>query len=142
MIKKIKQQNGFTTTDATIAIIIVTFALILISTIVYNTYIQTLSTHKNSMATFYAVEVLEKVQKLDYNDVYLEEGVLDSNVSNEILGIPIDSNYNVKLYIEKYNSSEHNIGKEDIIKILKVEVKYTDDKLVKNIEISTLKLNM
>lgn len=139
MIKKIKSENGFTTIDATIAIIIVSLALVLISSIVYNTYLQVLSTHKSAMSTFYLVQVLEKANKLDYNDINLNEGILTSEGENQILDIPIDANYVVTLNIKKYNKTEGNTDKLDLIKILEAKVSYTDNKLQKDIIIKTLK---
>lgn len=143
MIKgKMKSQKGFTTMDATIAIIIITISLGLITTVVYNNYTQILSTHKNSMATFYAVEVLEQANKLEYDDIYLSEGIRTSEQDGTILDIPIDSSYTVNLNISKYNNIEGNIDKQDLIKILEVIVKYTDNNIEKNISIKTLKLSM
>jgi len=130
--KKIKSENGFTAMDATISIIIVSLSLALISSIIYNTYTQALSTHKNSMATMYAVEILEKINKLDYNDESLEQNTIISNGS--ILGINIDQGYQVNVNI--------NEEKEEFIKKITVIVSYEDENMNKNITIETLKLNM
>lgn len=138
--QRLKSEKGFTTMDATVAIVIVTLSLVLIATIIYNTYTQVLSTHKNSMATFYAVEVLEKVNKLEYYDVYLQQGTLTSDKT--ILDIPIDTNYVVTLNIQDYNKQQGNTDKQDLIKTVEVIVEYTDNNMQKNISIKTLKLNM
>lgn len=140
--KKLKSEKGFTTADATVAIIIITLSLSLIATLVYNSYVQVLSTHKSSMATFYAVQILEKVNKLEYYDVYLQEGTTTKTPEGTLLDIPIDNNYNATLNIQDYNKQEGNEDKQDLIKTVEVIISYTDNSEPKNISIKTLKLNM
>lgn len=137
--QRLKSEKGFSAMDGTIALIIVALALGLIATLVYNTYIQALSTHKNSMATFYAVEVLEKANKMEYYDVYLQQGT--KTTSESILDIPVDSNYTITLDIKDYNKLPGNEEKKDLIKILEVTVKYDDNDVEKNITLKTLKYN-
>ena len=138
--QKLKSEKGFTAIDGTIAVIIISIGITLISTLIYNTYVQVLSAHKNSMATYYAVQILEKVNKLDYYDIYLKQGETTSNSS--ILDVPIDDQYTITLNIQDYNKQAGNETKKDLIKIITVTVQYLDNNLNKNISIQTIKMNM
>ena len=139
--QKLKSENGFSATDGTLAVIIVSVFLVLIASLIYNTYVQVLATHRNAMATLYAVEVLEAVNKLDYSDGSLNQGTT-STQGGSILGVSIDSNYLVELGIQDYNQTSGNTGKQDLIKIVEVAVSYMENNIQKNISIKTLKLNV
>lgn len=147
MVQKLKSEEGFTTLDTAIALVIISISLILIANIIYNSYLQVLSTHRNAMATFYAVEILEKIQKLDYNDLYLKHGErtieeIPNEDVNKILDIPIEKTYTANLKVEDYNKLAGNENKEDILKIVEVTVGYIENDINKNITIKTLKYDM
>lgn len=144
MIKKtnLRSNQGFTALDATAAIVIVSLMITLISTITYNAYTQLLSTHKNAMATSYAVEILEKVNKLRYDDSSIANGTYQTSEDNPtILGININSGYTAILGIQDYNKTAGNTTKRDLIKIVTAIIVYEDAGVEKNIMIKTLKLN-
>ena len=141
-IKNLRNNKGFTAIDAAIGVMILTIGISALGIIVYNTLNQVNSTQKNSVATFYAVQVLEKINELDYNDVYLAEGTATSTGTNKIIGLNVSEEFTVTLNIQNYNSTAGNTDKQDLIKIIDVTVSYEDNKLEKNINIKTLKKNM
>ena len=138
----LKSDNGFTAIDISVAIVILTLMITLISTITYNAYTQLLSTHKTSVATMYAVEILEKVSKTQYDSSKLLEGTYRTTEDNpNILGIDISTGYTAILGVQDYNKIAGNAGKEDLIKIITVAIVYDDSGIEKNIMYKTLKLN-
>ena len=139
--QKLKSEKGFSTADGAIAVVIITISVVLIASLVYNTYVQVLATHRNSIATLYAVEVLEKVNKLAYSSNDLKEGVKNSDPGS-ILGVAILDNYRVELKIQDYNKMPGNTNKRDLIKIITVAVSYMENNIQKNISMKTLKINM
>jgi len=134
--RKLKSQNGFTASAAVLAIIIVSVSLGLISVILYNAYSQALATHQNSLATFYIVEILEKVNSMDFFDEDLVAGT-KRPTNGYLLDIPIDSNYDVVLTISDYTG---NTNRTDLVKQIMVDVQYQENNLTKNVNIETLKL--
>ena len=141
-IKNLRNNKGFTAIDAAIGVVILAIGISALGIIVYNTLNQVDSTQKNSVATFYAVQVLEKINELDYNDVYLAEGTATSTGTNKIIGLNVSEEFTVTLNIQNYNSTAGNTDKQDLIKIIDVTVSYEDNELEKNINIKTLKKNM
>jgi len=139
---KLKSNKGFTELDVCVAIIITSIMIALISTIAYNTYTQLLATHRNSVATSYAVDVLEKINKLNYNDSSIANGTYQTTSENSnILGIKINPRYTVVLNVQDNNKTSGNTAKRDLIKIITVAIAYEEAGIEKNIMIKTLKLN-
>jgi len=139
---KLKSNKGFTELDVCVAIIITSIMIALISTIAYNTYTQLLATHRNSVATSYAVDVLEKINKLNYNDSSIANGTYQTTSENSnILGIKINPRYTVVLNVQDHNKTSGNTAKRDLIKIITVAIAYEEAGIEKNIMIKTLKLN-
>lgn len=136
--KMIKSDKGFVTADAILGIgifIILSSLSIVLMLNIYNTY---LSLHRTAMATNYAVEILENAKLLDYNDSNLAQGKYEGD---NLLGVALSENYNAILNIKDYNKLEGNESKENLIKILELNIEYQDGDLIKNIKIDTLKLN-
>jgi len=157
MKKNINSEHGFVAAEAILGIGAFLLLSTLAITIILNIYNINLATHRNSMAINYAVEILENAKSLNYYDSKLKEnkdGYLsktEDSSSNTLMGVELAENYIAKLIIEDYNKIEGNEDKENVIKILTVNIEYFDNKyrddvgnenhLTKNIEISTLKLN-
>lgn len=139
--KKIKKQDGFTGVELAVAVVIVSIFIGLIGTLIFNVYIYTTSAARNSQATTYAVDILEKADKLYYDDTLLNTGVYTTDNSNrQILGINIANGYEASLKIEKYNEQAGNTDKLDLIKILEVNIDYTVGSNSNNVNIKTLKI--
>ena len=137
--KKFKNsERGFVAAEAVLGIGIFILLSTLVITMLLNIYNTNLSTHRSAMATNYAVEILENAKSLNYYDSKLAEGEYEGN---DILGIELAENYIAKFTIKDYNKLEGNEGKENVIKILKLNIEYQDGELTKNIEMNTLKLN-
>ena len=137
----IRKQEGFSGVELSVAVIIVTIFIGLIGALIFNVYLHTTSAARNSQATSYAVEILEKANQLYYDDTLLNTGTYTTNDTNrQILGINIPQGYEVSLEIEKYNEQPGNTDKLDLIKILDVNVDYTVGNNSYNVNIKTLKV--
>ena len=104
----------------------------IITTLYYNFYITTSSKNRNAMATNYLIDIIEETKILKYVDVDQEA------VQNIITNANIPEGYTVTASIQKYNETEGNTDKIDLIKILKVNVQYTVAGKAEKIEMSTL----
>ena len=136
----IKSESGFTGTDVAIAIMVIVIFITIICAISFNVYISTSSTERTSRANAYIVDILEKVQKLDYDDPLLAVGEYRTDTDNrKILDISIPKGYQVNLKISKYTEMPGNENKQDIIKIIEVNISYLLNKQTKEINIKTLK---
>ena len=131
-IKKNKGKRGVTTADIVISVIIIMLFIGIITTLYYNFYITTSSKNRNAMATNYLIDIIEETKILKYVDVDQEA------VQDIITNANIPEGYTVTASIQKYNETEGNTDKIDLIKILKVNVQYTVAGKAEKIEMSTL----
>lgn len=136
--RKIKSNKGYVAADAVLGIGIFIILSSLVILLVINIYNTNLSMHRASMATNYAVEILENAKLLNYYDSKLAQGEYSGK---SLLGVNLSDNYTAKLNIKDYNKLAGNEDKENLIKILELNIEYQDGDLKKNIKINTLKLN-
>lgn len=133
-----KSSKGYVAVDATLGIAIFIILSTLVITVLLNIYNINLSSHRLAMATNYAVEILENAKSLNYYDSKLNDGNYESK---ELLGVTLGENYIAKLNIIDYNKIEGNESKENVIKVLELNIEYQEGKLTKNVKINTLKIN-
>lgn len=135
--KKIELNNkGFTTADVVIAVIILVLFVSIITTSFYNYYISTQSKNRRTIATNAIIDVIEKIETMNYDDVNREtvNKVIDSYVQDGT----IQTGYTITADLQKYNETAGNEDKKDLIKILSVKAQYTINDKQENIEIKTL----
>jgi len=137
MIKKvIKNNKGIVVADALIAVLIMSIFLGLVSTLCYNIYITASFTKRNSQATDYGIKIIEYVDKINYDEVtydYLKAYINNTlDAGNFKISAETKENeknlttpYKAIIEIEKYNELEGNLGKEDLIKTVRIKIKYS-----------------
>ena len=135
-IKKIKENKGFTTSDIIISVIMIMIFVGIITTLFYNFYLTTSAKNRNAIATNCIIDVIEQTKAMKYDEPTQEsvETLIDSLEADKT----IPEGYTVTAQLQKYNETENNTDKKDLIKILKVTVKYTVGEKTEKIEISTL----
>ena len=143
---KIKVQNaknnkGFTTADIVVAIVVIMIFVSLIATLFYNFYLTTTAKNRNAMATNYIVDVIEEIKAMNYDEV--QKDTQDSNSINNLIQQleatkQIPKGYIITGEVQKYNETEGNTDKKDLVKILTIRVEYSLGKKTEKIEISTL----
>lgn len=134
----LKRQNGVTGVDASVAVLIIILFVGLISTLFYNVYISNVSTQRATLATNYTIDILEKAQMAEYNDLVIEN--VDTlikqingleNIESKIIEDETIKKYEgtiqgftIQIQIQKYNEMPGNEDKQDIIKIITVTTTY------------------
>ena len=126
-----KREKGFTGVDLTIAIAVIIMFTTLISIIFVNIYMNSTSTSRGAMATTYATQIIENIEKLYYNEV------TDEQINDIINNMNIPSGYDVTFNLENYK--ETNYKEEDLIKIVTVNIKYMVGKKEEQVEFQKIK---
>lgn len=133
-----RSSSGYVAVDAMLGIGMFIILSSLVITMLFNIYNTNLSNHRLAVATDYAVEILENAKLLNYYDSKLNAGYYEGR---DMLGVNMGENYIAKLNIIDYNKLEGNEQKENVIKILELNIEYKDGELTKNVKINTLKFN-
>ena len=105
----VKSQKGFTGIDITIAIIVITLFVSIISVVFYNITISSKKIERKTEATYIAQDVIEKIKALNYDDVIETEGTEPVEISeykkSDTLIIDnkeYDSAYTIEIKVKKY----------------------------------------
>jgi len=132
MIKNIsvRNQKGMTGIDLSIAILILIIFVTLILTVFSNVYLTTTNSSRKATATNYATQILEYAMTLNYDE-------LETELDDYVNGFVVAKGYTPTVTIEKY--SEGTPGKNDIIKIVEVNIKYKVAKVEQTLTMTTLK---
>lgn len=142
---QIRQEKGITTADLAIAIIILIIFVSLISTAFYNYYISSAGKNRSAIATNCAIDVIEQVKKMEYDQI-TQETVEQLVEKMKTTGIEVSTGntiyipkpYIVTVNLKNYHQTEGNTDKKDVIKQLTVTVQYEVSKKTEQIQISRL----
>lgn len=130
------KNNGFTTADIIVSIIIIVMFVSIITTGFYNYYISVQEKTRRTIATNIVIDVIENVEMMEYDKVNME------NINTLIQTLKdngdILKGYNIKVTLQKYNETQGNTDKLDLIKILKVEIKYLVSNKEETFEVTRL----
>lgn len=112
----IKSEKGFTMEDLTIALLIITLFVGVISTMMYKVYKVNLKTDLTSQMVIYAVQILEDIDKIAYEDVKPELAeIYNSKFS-------IKQGYTIDIQVSNYGEGISNV--KDLIKIVRLNISY------------------
>ena len=134
--KIIRNNKGFATSDIIISIVILMLFTGLVASLFYNYYISNSKTTRASMACLCIIDTIENIHKMNYEDVTNEN--VNMKIQELYNNNIIPNQYKVTANIEKYNEIEGNEEKEDIIKILTVNVQYSLNNKIENLSIKNL----
>jgi len=114
--EKIRENRAATMTDVVIGMLILIIFTGILTTSFFRIYINNMEVRMNALAVNYSIKILEDIDKMMYEEV--------TNDLNNTLkdSYDIKNNYIVNLEVENYNKNDET--KQDIIKIVKVTVKY------------------
>ena len=112
----IKSNKGFTMQDLIIATLIITIFVGLISTLMYSVYNINIRTDLTSQMATYAVQILEDIDKIAYEEVNSDL----ANTYKSQLNIP--AGFDVNIEVTNYVDGTQNI--EDVIKIVNLTISY------------------
>ena len=114
--KKIRETRAATMTDVIMGVIILIMFTGILTTSFYNIYSHNISIRMSAIAVDYTIKILEDIDRMSYEEV-------TNNLNNTLSEkYDIKENYTINLDIENYNKNDET--KQDIIKIVKVTVKY------------------
>ena len=146
---KIKNNKGITGVDVTIAVIILTIFVSLIANMFYNVSQIGNAVNRKSEATYVAVQVIEAVKQVDYDDLPTGETedttVITLEELNTLLSeenkIVLKNGYSVDINVENYKKIKGETeGEEleDILKRVTVTVKYNEKAKAQTVELTTV----
>lgn len=112
----IKSNNGFTIQDLIIATFIITIFIGIIGTLMYSVYNINIRTNLTSQMATYAVQMLEDIDKIPYEEVNSDlENTYKSQFS-------IPSGFEINIDVSNYADEKENI--QDVIKIVNLTISY------------------
>lgn len=137
----IKNEKGITGIDLTIAVIVVMLFVSLITTLYINIYNSSMTTKRKTTANSYINEIFTEIKKADFAKITTKQEAIDTGKDelieylNSVIthqnmtfyrtgDIPEDKPYKVELNVEKYNETEGNEWKKDLIRIVTIKVHY------------------
>ena len=134
MKKMLKNEKGIATTDGLVAILVVILFTGIIATLLYNIYIANVSVKRITAANTYIIDIFEQSEKMNYEDVtaanlisYFNEKYYN-NDKKEAQALSQDGNsdakYKVIINVEKYNETQGNEDKEDMVEEIYLTVIY------------------
>ena len=126
---KIKSENGFTMQDLLAGCLILTIFVGTIAGLMTYVYKTNMQTRLMAQMASYAVEILEDIDKISYEDAQDKDG----NYYKENFSIP--AGFNVDLQFSDYGENL-----EDVIKIVNLKVSYTFNNDTTEYKIQRLKI--
>lgn len=125
--KCIKKQNGFVISDAILAIIILIMFTSIITSLIYNIVLTSKRIKLNSKQIADITDIFSYAEQIQYDDVTTENLIAYvNNKGNETISAGTEAGalstpYKLIISVQKYNETEGNIDKEDIIRIITVK---------------------
>lgn len=111
----IKSNKGFTIADLAIALIVFVIFTGIIGTLFYSSFKINSQARISAVATNYAIEILEDIDKISYDDV--QNGM----ESKYIEQFSIPEGYELSINVQKYNLGNDKV---DLIKKVKLTLSY------------------
>ena len=134
MKKLLQSKGGYTGIDVAVAIVILFVFTAMISTIFINIYLQFSESQRSSVATAYATQISELVDKMYYQDVNVE------TLQERISGMNISNGYTVLTQVERYIPEGYTAeNSKELIKTVKISVSYKVGNSTKSVEIQKIK---
>lgn len=131
----LKSNKGFTLQDLVIAIIILMIFVGTVGGLFISIYRVNVDTKVDSLATIYAIKILEYIDKINYDEV--TESNKEGLISKMQTELDIPNSLKVSLNITNYNPSW---GSEDYVKQVKLTINYNFNKKDKHLSINRLKV--
>lgn len=126
---KIKSENGFTMQDLLAGCLILTIFVGTIAGLMTYVYKTNVQTRLMAQMASYAVEILEDIDKISYEDAQDKDG----NYYKEKFSIPAGFNLDLQF-------SDYGENLEDVIKIVNLKVSYTFNNDTTEYKIQRLKI--
>ena len=130
---KLKRKDGITGIDISVSILIITLFTGVISGLLYNIYLTSMNVTRTAIASNIAIDLLEYAQELDYEDVGSDLVIrYEQNIGQ------VPNGYTCTSTVTKHSTLLNE--KEDIIKIIEVNIEYSVGKMQEQLILKTLKV--
>ncbi len=129
--KMLKSNQGFTMQDLVVAILILMLFVGTIGSVYLAVYEVQIDTKLDSVATLFAVQIVEYIDKISYDEV---ENGMEQKIRQEF---SIPNSFGIQIQVSNY---EPEANSQDIIKEVKVTITYTFNENDRNITINRLKI--
>ena len=151
MLKKhLRKQDGVLVSDAIISILIILLFAGVITTLIYNIVLESIKVKTESQKIAIFTDIFEYVEKTEYLSLTAENicGYINSNafgidnvsaVTDEANISTLTTAYKVVVKLEKYNQTEGNTNKYDLIKKVNVTIENTLSGQTYSTEMSTIR---
>ena len=146
---KIKNQEGFTSIDLTVSIILITLFVALIVAIMYTINANFISIERRTEATNYAINEIESLKAQNFEDLQdtPTDGTNDfvnmtDKEGERNTAIGKTTSFSKKITIIDYSNLPENQGDDTIVsglvKKVTVEIAYKEGNEIKTVELSTV----
>ena len=124
-----KKENGFTGLDIVISVFVLTIFIAVIGNLLVLINLNYKRIERNSKAMIYAIQEIEKIKALGYQEKYEGKGINErDNLLEEDTDIYENgkfTGYHKSVYVEDYVYITQNLDKQsDILKRITVEISY------------------
>jgi len=136
----LRKEKGFTGVDIIISIFVITIFVAIIGNLIINVNLNNKSIERRTIATSYAIQEIEKIKSLKYQEQYNNKGLKGKEIleQKEIYQNEKFTGYNKTIYIEDYISIIQNGEKEpNIVKQITIEISYLLGNKNQTVELST-----
>jgi len=121
----LKNKNGFTTIDLSIALIVVILFVSVMTSISYNVYLTSTEAKRTAVALNYGVELFEHIGAMDFEDVVPSYELVETENLGTMKNFTINANsvegnkgtYKIRISIDDYRNSNK-------IKIISLKIDY------------------
>jgi hypothetical protein len=145
----VKNNKGITGVDITISIVILGLFISLITSMFYNVTVIGKTVNRKADAVYLAVQVIEALKQIGYNELPTgekdETSVYTLEELNEKLEeekkITLKNGYSVSILVENYRKIKSDTTLEDILKRITVKVNYKEQDKEKSVELNTVIVN-
>lgn len=111
----LKSEKGFTMTDLVVAIMIFSIFTGIIGTLMFSSFKTNLQTEMADIAGNYAIQILEDIDKITYDEVKNE---MENKYKSKF---KIPEGFDLNIEVSNYNEGNN---KEDLIKKVKLTITY------------------
>lgn len=135
-----RKEKGLTGVDIIISIFVITIFVAIIGNLIINVNLNNKSIERRTIATSYAIQEIEKIKSLKYQEQYNNKGLKGKEIleQKEIYQNEKFTGYNKTIYIEDYISIIQNGEKEpNIVKQITIEISYLLGNKNQTVELST-----
>lgn len=132
ILDKMKDNKAVTLTDVIIGMVILILFTGIFTTSFYNIYKHNASIKLDAVAMYYSVQILENIDKMTYDEV---TDALNTTLKDDY---EIPEGFNASIEVKKYNEDDDT--KEDVIKIVTININYEFLKDTKTYTVKKLKI--